>query len=372
MSLVTERSARLAADPCVPVSHVLTGDGSEWRVISRVPAADVQLFDRAVRTFGAAAGGGQAFLGSPGTLAFVASHDEEIFGWCWGYHLIRPDASSMLYLHRLEVVQEHRRRGIGRALLHTFMSAGAQAGATRMFLTTGEANTPARALYESLGGGLAAQGSTVNYWFLLNPDATASARPVSGPKAVQTSVCRALLLTGVAGVGKSAVADAVGRVLTEAGHITAVVDTDTLAQFGPPPNVSPTGGRLYDELKCVNLASVWANFRAAGARSVVAAAVIDSVAQRERYAESLAGCDVRVVRLIADVDIVRNRLRQRDTGPKLEQHLRALDERRRIPTDPPVEDFTVTNDRTPTEVATEILVRAGWTDHVNRRFTDRT
>jgi hypothetical protein len=56
--------------------------------------------------------------------------------------------------------------------------------------------------------------------------------------------------------------------------------------------VNPTGGRYYDELKCVNLASVWANFRAAGAQFVVAAAVIDSVAQRERYVESLAGCDV--------------------------------------------------------------------------------
>jgi predicted kinase len=278
----------------------------------------------------------------------------------------------MLYLHRLEVAQERRRLGIGRALLHAFMSAGAQAGATRMFLTTGETNAPARTLYESLGGGLAAQGPTVNYWFLLNPDATASARPVSGPKAVQTSVCQALLLTGVAGVGKSTVADAVGGILTEAGHVTAVVDTDMLAQFGPPPNVSPPGGRFYDELKCVNLASVWANFRAVGARFLVAAAVIDSRAQRERYAESLAGCDVRLVKLIADVDTVRNRLRQRDTGPKLEQHLRALDEHRPIPTEALVEDFTVTNDRTPTEVATEILVRARWMDQVNRRFTDRT
>ncbi|MEQ4301461.1 GNAT family N-acetyltransferase [Plantactinospora sp. B6F1] len=334
-------------------------------MIRRVPAADVQLFDRAARRFGAAAGGGQAFLGSPGALAFVASHGAEIVGWCWGYHLIRPDTSSMLYLHRLEVAQERRRLGIGRALLHAFMSAGVQAGAARMFLATGEANAPARALYESLGGGLAAQGPTVNYWFLLNPDATASARPVSGPKAVQTSVCKALLLTGVAGVGKSTVADAVGRVLTEAGHVTAVVDTDMLAQFGPPPNVSPPGGRFYDELKCVNLASVWANFRAAGARFVIAAAVIDSVAQRERYAESLAGCDVRLVRLIADVDTVRNRLRQRDTGPKLEQHLRALDEHGSIPTEALVDDFTVTNDRTPDEVATEILVRARWMDQVN-------
>jgi hypothetical protein len=28
--------------------------------------------------------------------------------------------------------------------------------------------TPARSLYEALGGGLASQGPTVNYWFLLD------------------------------------------------------------------------------------------------------------------------------------------------------------------------------------------------------------
>ncbi|WP_238019932.1 GNAT family N-acetyltransferase [Dactylosporangium sp. AC04546] len=339
-------------------------------MISRVAAADVRLLERAMDTFGAMPGGGRAFLESPSALAFVASQAGEIFGWSWGYHLIRPDTSSMLYLHQLEVAQEHRRRGIGRALLQAFMSAGAQAGAARMFLTTGEANAPARALYESLGGGLAAQGPTVSYWFRLYPDATASVRPGSGPEAGQPSACQALLLTGAAGVGKSTVADAVGRQLAGAGHVTAVVDTDMLAQFGPPPNVGPAGGRLYDELKCVNLASVWTNFRAAGARFLVAAAVIDSVAQRERYVRSLSGCDVRVVRLIADVDTVRIRLRQRDTGPKLEQHLRTLDEH--SPTASSVEDFTVTNDRTPAEVAAGILVRAGWTGQVDRPTADRT
>jgi ribosomal protein S18 acetylase RimI-like enzyme len=73
----------------------------------------------------------------------------------------------MLYLHQLEVAVEHRRSGIGRQLLLAFMTAGAEVGATKMFLTTGAGNTAARRLYDSVGGGLAAQGPTVNYWFLL-------------------------------------------------------------------------------------------------------------------------------------------------------------------------------------------------------------
>jgi GNAT superfamily N-acetyltransferase/predicted kinase len=310
--------------------------------INRVRAADVHLFDRAVLTFGAAVAGGRDFLRSPGALAFVATSGAAIAGWCWGYHLVRPDASSMLYLHRLDVAEDHRRQGIGRALLQQFMSAGARAGAATMFLTTGEANGPARALYESLGGGPAAQGPTVDYWFRLAPE---PARPAT---------CRALLLAGVAGVGKSTIADAVGQVLTDAGHVTAVVDTDTLAQFGPATR--DPRARVHDELKYANLASVWTNFRAAGARFVVVAAVIDDADGRRRYTGSLAGCDVRMVRLTADVDTVRERLRRRDTGANLERHLRALDG----PASTGVEDFTVTNDRPPVDVATDILARAHW------------
>lgn len=172
---------------------------------------------------------------------------------------------------------------------------------------------------------------------------------------------RALLLTGTAGVGKSTVAGAAGRVLTGGGCVTAVVDADMLAQFGPPP-ISDPGGHFYDELKCANLAALWANFKVAGARFVVVAAVIDSLALRELYAQSLAGCEIRLVRLTADDDTVRSRLRQRDTGPKLEQHLNALDGGTRTPTD--VEDFAVINDRAAADVAVEILGRAGWADHV--------
>jgi ribosomal protein S18 acetylase RimI-like enzyme len=124
---------------------------------------DPELLGRAVSQFM----GGQASVDAPNTLVFVALSGPDISGWCWGYHLVRPDSTSMLYLHQLEVVEAHRRTGIGRALLRAFMTAGADAGATKMFLTTGADNTPARALYDSMGGGPPTQGPTTNYWFLL-------------------------------------------------------------------------------------------------------------------------------------------------------------------------------------------------------------
>jgi ribosomal protein S18 acetylase RimI-like enzyme len=128
------------------------------------PTAD--LLARAVRTF-MKTDADPTVLDSPGTLVFVALSGAELVGWCWGYRLVRPDGTSMLYLHQVEVLERHRARGIGRALLTAFMAAGRSAGAAKMFLTTGAENHAARKLYDALGGGLATQGATVNYWFLL-------------------------------------------------------------------------------------------------------------------------------------------------------------------------------------------------------------
>ncbi|TWD80003.1 acetyltransferase (GNAT) family protein [Kribbella amoyensis] len=110
----------------------------------------------------------RAYLEAPGSLAYVAVDEGEVVGWVWGYQLIRPDGPPMIYVHQLKVAESHRRQGLGRGLMCAFMDAGRAAGATKMFLTTGADRAPARALYESLGGGLAAQGPTANYWFLLD------------------------------------------------------------------------------------------------------------------------------------------------------------------------------------------------------------
>ena len=136
-------------------------------ILAASSSARIDLLRQAALRFGSA-DNVTAFLEAPDALAFVAIEDaDHVIGWCWGYHLVRPDAASMLYLHALEVADEHRRRGHGRALLEAFMRAGKRAGATKMFLSTAQANEPARRLYESVGGGLAVQGPTVNYWFLL-------------------------------------------------------------------------------------------------------------------------------------------------------------------------------------------------------------
>lgn len=159
-------------------------------------------------------------------------------------------------------------------------------------------------------------------------------------------------------------AGAIGGILAAAGQVTAVVDTDALAQFGPPPRGMPSSERsaFYDRLKCLNLAAVWANYQAEGARFVVVAGGIDSTVLREQYADSLADCEVQLVRLLAPVGLIRERLRGREDGARLDRHLATLSEQEILLDAVRIEDFSVVNDRSPAEVAREIVTKAGWVD----------
>ena len=137
-------------------------------MITQISPSDLSLLTRAVHQF-RGEGSGEQFARTPGAMAFVAADGPtvQVQGWCWGHHLVRPDGAPMAHLHELTVAEDFRRRGVGRELLKAFVTAARAAGATRMFLTTGADNVPARALYDSVGGGLAEQGRTVNYWFVL-------------------------------------------------------------------------------------------------------------------------------------------------------------------------------------------------------------
>ncbi|MGH3489769.1 MAG: GNAT family N-acetyltransferase [Actinopolymorphaceae bacterium] len=137
------------------------------------PAPDDPLLAAAARRFRdvpaeRAAEVARTFTVTPNTVAFVAAREGEPLGWWWGHLLPRPDGLVTGRLDDLVVAEQHRGEGLGRALLRAFMDEVARLGAVKMSLTTGAHNAAARALYESLGGGLATQGPTVNYWFLLD------------------------------------------------------------------------------------------------------------------------------------------------------------------------------------------------------------
>lgn len=144
-----------------------TSEQNRLMILDASSSDTAELLGRAVATFSAVNDSVTRFISSNDTLAFVEVDGEDIVGWCWGYVLCRPDGTAMAYLHELEVSASHRGDGVGTALVRAFASAASHAGAVKMFLTTGEANHAARRVYDGIGGSLAAQGPTVNYWFAL-------------------------------------------------------------------------------------------------------------------------------------------------------------------------------------------------------------
>jgi adenylylsulfate kinase-like enzyme len=166
---------------------------------------------------------------------------------------------------------------------------------------------------------------------------------------------RAVLLTGPGGVGKTTIAQAIGGLLTSSGHVTAVLDLDAVAQFGPPRPPPARGLRFHDQLRVRNLTAVWDTYRAAGARFMVVSGPVTTAEHRAAYTEALADCAVQVVLLLTPAKLIAERTRTaRGSAWNLQA---ALDD---AVTHEAIHDFTVNNSGPVEQTATEILARLRW------------
>lgn len=112
------------------------------------------------------ASGPRAFLADGHSTVVAAYADDEPVGWAWSARLRYPNGRLVTYLHELDVVDGHRRRGIATMLVEASMSIARQRGCSRFWLSTGGHNEAAQALYERLGGVRKPQGD-VNFWWEL-------------------------------------------------------------------------------------------------------------------------------------------------------------------------------------------------------------
>jgi ribosomal protein S18 acetylase RimI-like enzyme len=112
-------------------------------------------------------GGQSAFLADGTTFVVGAYAGDVPVGWAWGARIRRPDGLQMTYVHQLDVVEPHRRRGIATMLMERSMAIARRDGSRRLWLSTGAHNDVARALYERLGGDRKPLGD-VNYWWALD------------------------------------------------------------------------------------------------------------------------------------------------------------------------------------------------------------
>lgn len=171
---------------------------------------------------------------------------------------------------------------------------------------------------------------------------------------------RALLITGPVGIGKTAVAGAVGAALAEIGVPGAVIDLDGLASAWP----APPDDRFNLALELRNLRAVTRNYLDAGAARLVLAGVVESTEDRLRYREAL-GVELAVCRLRAAPETIRRRLVGRhidgnhvNDEAALRWHLSRATELERILDDARVADFDVSAESSVAEVARAVLAAA--------------
>ena len=174
---------------------------------------------------------------------------------------------------------------------------------------------------------------------------------------------KALLVTGVVGVGKTSVTGAVGDVLRVAGVAHGVIDVDWLAYCWPSPADDPYNTRLREG----NLRAVAGSFLAAGAARLVVAGVVESREERARYAEAV-GCGLTVCRLWASAGTVRGRLAgrfgERD-AEGLRWHVERVGQLERVVDEAGVEDVVVDAERGVDAVAAEVVAR--WDERTGAR-----
>jgi len=165
-------------------------------------------------------------------------------------------------------------------------------------------------------------------------------------------------LTGTVGSGKTAVAIQIGELLEQQGKSAAVVDLDWLGWLH-----LRSSAITADQLIARNLAAMWPNLREAGMAYAVLARAILGREGLQALRAAVPDTDLVVVRLTASPATIEGRLRRRDSGQELEEHLRESIEMTRVMDREGMEDFAVANDDgSPGQVAQEVLQRVGWID----------
>ena len=165
---------------------------------------------------------------------------------------------------------------------------------------------------------------------------------------------KVIVLSGSMGSGKTTVLGEMSDLLFEQRAPHAALDLDALATVLLPDDAA-------QELNSRNLAAICRNVVSAGIVRILVAEAIETRNQFERICEALPGADIVVCRLTASLATMEGRLRVREPGMHQDGFVarsRVLDETLAAAK---LENFVVVNDgRSVTDVAREVLQRAGW------------
>ena len=166
---------------------------------------------------------------------------------------------------------------------------------------------------------------------------------------------KVIVISGSMGSGKTTVLGEASDILSERRVVHAIVDLDAIGTVLLLPDDAS------QDLSIRNLQAVVANFTAAGVTRLLLAAAVESRDHLQALRGAMSEPELVVCRLTAAAETMERRLRVREPGMHQDQFVirsRELDARLDVAH---VEDFSVLNDgRRVTDVANEILRRAGW------------
>jgi hypothetical protein len=157
------------------------------------------------------------------------------------------------------------------------------------------------------------------------------------------------------GAGKTAVLGEASDILALRRIAHAAIDVDALglAQF---PSAVSTDSVMYS-----NLRSVCKNYAAAGVQRFILARALEDRDQLRLCREAASATHTVVCSLTASVEAMQVRVKIRESGLLQQEYVVRVAKLNGLLDSARLEDFSVENEnRSLTDVATEVLVKAGW------------
>lgn len=120
----------------------------------------------------------QRFLAATNHHLLVALHHDRPVGFVSGVETVHPDKGAEMFLYELGVHPDHRRRGVGKALVRELSDLARQRGCYGMFVLTGPDDPVAVATYRSAGSSPPDSTLLLEWRF---DDPGSRRRPAEGP-----------------------------------------------------------------------------------------------------------------------------------------------------------------------------------------------
>jgi hypothetical protein len=157
------------------------------------------------------------------------------------------------------------------------------------------------------------------------------------------------------GAGKSAVLAEASDILGLRLITHAAIDLDALG-LAHLPSGARSDGVMYQ-----NLQSVCSNYESAGVTRILLARAVEDRAELNRCGRAVAATNIVVCRLVASVETMQQRVQNRELGALRQEFIDRVPILDGILDCARLDDVVVVNEnRSITEVAHELLVRAGW------------